>query len=49
MEVSTAIAANICEKCGLSHGNSAQHQFLQAFCGLVRQPAFISVHFSIFK
>jgi hypothetical protein len=34
-----AIATNICEEYGLTHGNSGQHQFLQAFRGPVRQPA----------
>jgi hypothetical protein len=31
-----AIAANICEKCVLSHGNFTQYHFLQAFRGIVR-------------
>jgi hypothetical protein len=44
-----AIAANICEKCGLSHGNSGQHQFLQAFRGPVHQPAVFFVVFHVFK
>lgn len=44
-----AIAANICEKCGLSHGNSAQHHFLQAFRGAFRQPVALCADLSVFE